>query len=480
MILIDSSNPTPYYQQISNQIISDIETGLLREGERLPSIRTQAQKLGVSRNTVERAYLQLMQEGYAEGRPNSGYFVNKLRNPVRTMRASSAEQEVQLERLMEHQARIHAKNPEPRYDFAYDAMDPSVFPYTKWTRVLRDVLAGPSGKDICKYHDPQGLFELREQIATYLAREEDIVAVPEQILILPTTRNLVLSILNIFSPESTVVLTDNPSYPEVFNSCRETGYTTIGHPIFPHYSWKEFSERELATMEGKTKLIYTTPADQYPTNAELSFEERKALVAWAAENDGYIIEDEYCHEFRYGTHHLPSLNALDDNDRVITIGTFSKSFAPSVCMSYAVLPPKLMVKWLRPSNISHGMVPWHTQAAMAQFMKEGLWYTHLHKVQTAYCRKQEKVLDAIERHMGDAVNILQAEVGLHLLIAPKDNRSEVELIEQAARLGVKVYPTSQDWIGRVPKNWNFVLLGYASIAAADIDAGIEALAKAWF
>ena len=275
-----------------------------------------------------------------------------------------------------------------------------------------------------------------------------------------------------------MVYGDNPGYPEACNAARDGGYEVVPHTIFPDYTWSNL--HVAPEHANKTKLIYTTPANQYPTNAVMPLDERQALVNWAAQNDAYIVEDEYCHEFRYGSPHLPSLHALDTEGRVITMGTFSKSLAPSFCLTYMVLPPKLMFRWLRPSGLMHTQVPWQTQYTLAEFMRGDYWYAHLRRLQTLYRRKHEAVINAIETYLGDRVEYLRQESGLHVLVRVRDGRSEDELIELAAEAGVRVYPTSQDWTANKPDDWNYVLVGYSAIPIAKIEPGIQALARAWF
>ena len=477
MIAVDRNDPTPFYQQIYKQVVESVETGAYRMDDRLPSIRKFAVDLGVSRNTIEQAYTLLAQEGYAEARPGSGYFINPVDSLHQNTRAFSAGYNAAMEKLLEQQENARDKQAY-EFDFAYDRMDADAFPYSRWARISRDILLDPCRFDVCHYSDRQGLPELREQISTYLIKEQDIVAHPAQIVILPTTRRSFTSILHLFEREDIVVYVDNPGYPEAYNAARDNGYEVVPHTIYPRYSWANL--QVAPEHQHKTKLVYTTPANQYPTNAVMPIEERQALVNWAAENDAYIIEDEYCHEFRYGSLHLPSLHALDTEGRVITMGTFSKSLAPSFCLTYMVLPPELMLRWLRPSGLLHTQVPWQTQYALAEFMRGDYWYAHLRRLQTLYRRKHEAIIGAIAAHLGNRVEFLRQETGLHVLVRTCDGRSEEELIRLAAEAGVRVYPTSQDWITGKPDSWNYVLIGYSAIPANQIEPGIQALARAWF
>jgi len=478
MITIDRDSQTPFYQQIYDQIVESVETGAYRMYDRLPSIRKFATDLGVSRNTVEQAYTLLAQEGYADARPGSGYFINPVETSRRATRVFSADYDAAMAELLRVQAALEAE-PDYAYDFAYDRMDADAFPYSRWARIARDVLLDPCRFEVCRYSSRQGLRELREQISVYLVKEQDIVAQPEQIVILPTTRRSFSSILGLFDRRNTIVYVDNPGYPEAYNAARGMGYDVLPHTIYPNFRWSNLAVPP--EHAGKTKIVYTTPANQYPTNALMTLEERQALLRWAQENDAYIIEDEYCHEFRYGSPHLPSLHALDGTGRVITMGTFSKSLAPSFCLTYTVLPPALMLRWLqRPEGLMHTQVPWHTQYTLAEFMRQDLWYAHLRRLQTAYRRKHDALVSAIERHLGDRVEYLQQETGLHVLVRTTDGRPEAELIELAAQAGVRVYPTSQDWIAGKPDGWNYVLVGYSAIPLDKIEPGIQALAQAWF
>ena len=473
MISINRRSTAPYYQQIYARVAEDIRSGLYHAGERLPSIRQLATQLAVSRNTVEQAYLLLVQDGYVDAHPGSGYVVNNTEQKLELNSSFSDDYQRQLAELKA----LHGAGDAPKivYDFAYDAMDPNVFPFAQWGRTMRDVLLSPQGSDICRYSDPRGLPELREQLAQYLIREQDIAAAPEQILVAPTTRTLIATILGLFDRTSTPIAMENPGYAEVANQCAAQGFTVLPQTVYPASSWPEFVRNDHGA-----RLIYVTPANQYPTNAIMQLDNREALVAWAQKNDAYIIEDEYCHEFRYGTAHLPSLHALDPTGHVITIGTFSKSFAPGLCLCYAVLPPALMKRWLEPKNHKHALVPWHTQAAFASFIAEGHWYKHLRKVQGAARKKYRALANALVAHMCGKVEVLDYEAGLHMLIRPRDARPSSELLQAAAEHGVKLYPTDAHWMVDRPADWNFLLMGYSGIALADIEPGVAALAEAWF
>ena len=185
-------------------------------------------------------------------------------------------------------------------------------------------------------------------------------------------------------------------------------------------------------------------------------------------------------EFDYESRNIPSLYALDTEGRVISIGTFSKTFAPGLTMSYMALPPELMLRLHASKHPVHSPVPWQTQAAMARFIEKGLLEPHLRKVQTMTFRKHRALKTALERYMGDRIEVHQHTNGLHVLVRTDDNRRCAALVALAAAAGVRVYSTTRCWYGVAPADWAYVLLGFAGIAESDIDDGIRTLATAWF
>ena len=476
MPLLNRESPTPYYQQVYEQIAQGIDEGYYSVGEKLPSIRECARELGVSNTTVELAYQRLTEEGYVEARRGSGYAVCEA--PVKPEGSQTQYTPEYLQALDElkampsndatHECETYA------WDFSYDAADHAAFPFTSWARICRDIFFSPDAESACLYNDQQGLLELREQIVRFLVKDYGITAVADQILIMPTTRDLVSEIMTLFDPPTTCVAMEEPGYDEVASKLRRSGYDTKMINTYPTPSWEAIEEQ----LEG-TRVLYLTPACQFPTNATMPMALRERFVEWAQRTGAYIFDDEYGWEFQMGANRAPSLRALDHAGRVIMLGTFSSSFTPAVCLSFAVLPPQLMIKWRRSKGNAHPRVPWQTQAAMAVFMEEGLWRAHQRKMRTLMTKKRKAIVAAIEEHLGDSVQLLSESSSSFVLAQATDGRTEDELIRSAAQAGVRVYPTRQYWSGSVPDDWHYVLIGYAGIPINDIEPGIRALAGAW-
>ena len=471
---IDRTSGIPFYQQVYKQIAQGIENGLYPAGKKLPSIRECARELGVSNTTIELAYQRLTEEGYVQARRGSGFSICELATtPTGKLERFSQEYRKNHEALVAEEEARRNTNP-VTYDFAYDSVDASIFPFAAWARICREVFFNEGAAQACLYNDPQGLRALREQISIYLNSEYSLACSPEQVLVMPRTRDLVAEIIALFDPSETIVALENPGYDEVRKRLEKTGYCIRPLPVYPYPLWEEAQK----TLQG-VNLLFVTPVSQFPSNHMMPEELRQSLVSWANETGAYVIDDEYGWEFQLGLSRTPSLAATDTDGHVITIGTFSNSFTPAACLSYAVLPPQLVLQWRKRSNGSHPPVPWQTQAAMASFMREGLWRTHVRKIRTAMQKKKHVLVQALNEHLGDAFDIVEGQSSLFVLLMAHDGRSEEQLVEEAARLNARVYSTSQYWDGEAPADWRYVLVGYAGIPIESIEDGVKTLAQAW-
>lgn len=476
MPFIDRNISTPFYEQVYEQIARGIEEGVYPAGSKLLSIRECARELAVSNTTVELAYQRLAEEGYVEARRGSGYIVCALPTRTTTVLQRFTPEYQKAFELLSRSGNEPDECTETivEWDFAYDAVDSSIFPYTTWARISHDVFFDYGAEAACLYNDPQGLYELREQLAQHIGREYGISVSPHQILVMPTTRDLVSDIMALFDPADTVVAMEEPGYDEVATKLEKSGYATTFMTVYPAPTWDGL-ENEIAGA----RIVFTTPASQFPSNMPMSSELRKRFVDWAAENNAYIIDDEYGWEFQTGIDRTPPLAAFDHVGRVITLSSFSHSFTPAVCLSFAVLPPQLMLKWREGKRGAHPKVPWQTQAAMATFMRGDYWRAHIRKVRTSLAKKRAELLKAIDKYLGDSIEMLEGISSSFVLVQTIDGRSESELIELARHAGVRVYPTKRYWNGSVPDSWRYVQIGFAGIALNRIETGIRALAKAW-
>lgn len=211
----------------------------------------------------------------------------------------------------------------------------------------------------------------------------------------------------------------------------------------------------------------------------MSIEVRERLIDWAIRSNAYILEDDYCREFRYHDKALPPLLSMN-SDRVIYMGTFSKSISPALRINYLVMPPALVERWKQTFEGSYPAVPWISQAVLTRFLRDGHRDRHLRKQQTRNKRKYETLVAALDECMGDKVEVLKNGTGLHVLVNVLDGRHQEDLIAQALSHGIRVYDTNRYWKSSDHTLASCVLVGFSAIPEEDIRPGIEALTKAWF
>ena len=268
MPFIDRTSSVPYYQQLYDQIVSEITKGVYPAGKKLPSIRQTAKELGVSNTTVELAYQRLCEEGYAESRRGSGFIVI---SSIRAYSSSSLDissfpeaYKRDLAELFETSRQIHATPKKLPFDFAYDAVDPTTFPFALWARATRDVLFSDSAHEACLYNDRQGLFDIRTELCRYVKTEYGVTAFPEQVIIGPTTREIIVGIVGLFDPADLMVAIEEPGYDEPRKLLERSGVKTKSLLVYPAMPWNAIEKQ----IDG-SKLVFLTPASQFPTNISM-------------------------------------------------------------------------------------------------------------------------------------------------------------------------------------------------------------------
>lgn len=463
---LDESSPTPLYRQIYDSIREDIAGGTYPVGSKLPSIRGLAEELHCSRNTIDSAYSMLVEEGFVTGRPGSGYIVQDRSHLLEGVDALPAPRSWQSS---------PAYRPGARYDFTYGNLEPGTFPATAWRAIVDDLLLSVDGLACNVYTNPAGEEELRREIAWRLTRLRDVDCSPDQVIVQAGTAASVQNLLTLFDSVHDVVAMEDPGYDGVRQVFSRSTFKVM--PCRVAGPVEEFFEDLEACHP---KLVYVTPSSQFPTCRVMPIKARARLIAWAEANDAYILEDDYCRDFRYTERPLPPLQSMDQSGRVVYMGTFSKSLSPAMRLNYLVLPPKLLDRWNEQFRNSYPTVPWLSQAATARFMASGQWERHLRKLQMKNLRKYKALTSALREEMGDAVDILENGTGLHLLVDVKDGRSQDELIALARASDVAIYGTDRYWQSADHPLKSCVLVGFSAIAEEDIEPGVAALASAWF
>ncbi|MFB6468758.1 PLP-dependent aminotransferase family protein [Cytobacillus sp. Hz8] len=459
---LNENSPKPLYVQLYEYLKEQIEIKKLKEGGRLPPKRKLAEHLQLSINTVENAYAQLMAEGYLISKPRVGLFVAELEGSLSNQvpfKVSSGE------KLKEESAG------KIQYDYNQGFVDTEHFPFSIWRR-LTDECLRPEYRELLLGGHPQGEKGLREEIASYLYYSRGVRCEANQIVIGAGTQILLSNLCRIMGQNWKVAM-EEPG----FHRSREMflSYDLGVSPVHIEEDGLNMIELE----KSKSNLVYVTPSHQFPTGSVMSIQKRRKLLKWANEQNSYILEDDYDGEFRYRGKPIPSLQGLDQAGRVIYLGTFSKSLIPSMRLSYLVFPTQLMEKYQQEINFQKQTVSRIHQKTLELFMKQGHWDRHLNKMRTLYRKKQKVLVQAIREYFQDQVRIIGDQSGLHLLLEIQKKDSEEALIEKAARVEVKVYPTSIYYQDLPMLDKPQIMLGFGGLSEAEIKEGIRLLYEAW-
>ncbi|MCY7760811.1 PLP-dependent aminotransferase family protein [Bacillus spizizenii] len=456
---LNKKSKTPLYEQLYTFFKQEISHARITKGTKLPSKRRLSGLLGVSTATIERAYEQLTAEGYVKSKPKIGWFAAGVEAgfPAVPDHFHQSMQQV----LHEHNA--------PAIDFHQGNVDHIHFPFNAWRKSTAKSLERYSGS----FHtsgDPQGEPELRHMIAHSVRMSRGVNCEPGQIIIGAGT-TVLLQILCLTLEPGTKIGFEEPGFHRSRRMFEANRMNVI--PI---------CSDEEGVLLGEVKrqnpyLVYTTPSHQFPLGTIMTITRRQELLAWAKEANSFIIEDDYDGEFRYSGQPIPSLQGLDPNGRVIYLGTFSKSLLPSLRLSYMILPPALMEPIRKNAQLMKQTVSFHSQMALADFIESGEWQKHVNRMRALYRKKHAVLLDAIRSELGNSVEILGKNSGLHILLRILFPVSEEEAIKAAADNGVTIYPVSPSYKGQPP--FVSVLIGYGSLSEEDIRLGIEKLKTAW-
>ncbi len=457
MHFIDENSNIPIYRQIFNYFVAEIQAGRYSAGDKLPSIRALCRELHVSKSTVESAYNLLLSEGYAESAQGSGYLVDSAdRLPVEKRVQQPAGTRVSRRKI---------------YDFRAGALNDDVFPLSLWRKLTSQALTYT--KEINTYSDKQGEYELRKEIVRYLHLSRGIACTPERIVMTNGLQQALETISKLIAPAPGAAAIEEPGFSSVRRVFINNRYTIAPIPV---------GEDGLdigALHDSSACVVFTTPSHQMPTGAVLSLEKRKQLLKWADATGGYIIEDDYDHEFRYSIRPVKSLHSIDKNNRVIYIGTFSNVFSPGLRMGYYILPDHLLPMYNEMFEGYSCTIPWLQQKIMTLYMSRGHWVKRINQLFAENKRKQRCLVDNLIKFMGSKIKITGQHSGAHIMLETGE-LSEAELVERASLNNVIVSPVKAFWHNAENYKNNSVILGYNAIAEKDIRQGVQQLYNAWF
>ena len=498
---LSAGGARPMYEQLYAYLVAEIAGGGLARGEKLPSKRALSAHLSVSLNTVDAAYQMLVAEGYLEARPRSGYYVcplDALRpagaapgsagRPADCVGPSGAAPRPDAEAAPfpaapegpggpsrdpgPAQTPPGQQTPPVLYDFSTGSVDTALFPYKTWGRIQRGILAG--GAALLNHGDRQGDPALREAVARYLHEFRAVRCAPEQIVVGAGVEYLLGQLAALL--RGRVFALENPGYNRVGSILANSGARAVYVPVDGD------GLRVGALADSGAQIVCATPSHQFPTGASMPLGRRAALLAWAGERPGrLILEDDYDSEFRFDRKPVPSLQGIDRAGRVVYLGTFSRSLAPSIRAAYMVLPPALLARYRALFASYSSTVSRFEQQTIARFIEEGHFARHLARLRVAYRGRRDALVSGIGAALGrERVSIQGAHTGLHLLLTVRGAQAETELVDKARAAGVRLTGLSRYYVeDKESCPPSTVVLGYSALCEREIEAACRLLGEAW-
>jgi GntR family transcriptional regulator/MocR family aminotransferase len=435
------------FEAIKKDIIANYKVG-----EKLPSIRKVASTYNISKTTVESAYRQLYAEGYVDSIAKSGYVV------IDTYFDSFKTQRNVLE------AQI-PKEIEYLYDFFPARLSKDSFPLKLWKRLFTKAVN--ETLDFGAYHDGQGEIGLREEIAKYLRTSRGVKCSAQNIVICGGFSDSMGLLAKLIKSKHEYFGMEHPGYHVARRVFEEYGYRLEKINVDKNGICLE------SLKSSNAKLVYITPSHQYPTGVAMPISNRLKLLEWAESEDGLIIEDDYDSELSYFNRPIPSLQGLDNYDRVVYMGTFAKSLSPALRISYMLLPEHLLQSYKESYDAHFPRVSLTTQKTLELFMSEGHWEKHLRKIRTMNKKKHNLMRDLLKEKLGNSMKIVSQGGGLAILIHPTVAFDWDKLKSFAKEKRIKLYFAKE----RSGGEFEAIRMGFGGFSHEEIVSGVHLFAE---
>ncbi len=473
---LDPAARTPMFRQLYAAIKQAILSGGIGPGMQLPPTRELAQLFAVSRQTVLNAYAQLMAEGYLSGAVGKGTFVS-ARLPIRSGGMPHAAPRQALRPLSargEHFVgpravlNIHQEGMPKAFRIGMPGLD--VFPSDVWARLEARCWRRPAHH--LGYGDPAGYRPLREALAAYLRAARGVHCEPEQVIITSGSQQALYLIATLLLAPGEQAWVEEPGYRGINASLHAAETSVCPVPV---------DSEGLSVSDGidrypDAKLVYVTPSHQLPLGVTMSLQRRLELLAWAAERKAWVVEDDYDSEYRYTGPPLASLQSLDKADCVIYVGTLSKVLFPGLRLGYVVVPPALAEPFAQARAIIDRHSAIMPQMVLTDFITEGHFGRHIKRSREAYAERRLALLDAIDRHLADEIEVGPSDAGLHFAVGFRQRRDDTIVCRHAQQKGLELRALSQFYNETgTPHRLSGLLLGFAPISVPDIRRGVITL-----
>ena len=462
-LFLDPETGKPLTTQLYEQLRHAITGGRLLPGDQLVPSRQLAGELGVSRQTVTTAYSRLVAEGYAEGHAGGGSVVASA-SPAAPKGAGPA---AALRPNPRFEGWSPYFRPPPygcRFDLRPGLPDPALFPAALWRRRVSAAIA----TEHSLYGDPAGKIRLRRAIAGWVARSRSVAAEEDTVVITCGAQHAINLVARVLIEPGDCVAVEDPGYVPAVRLFGALGARVVGVPV-------DDQGLIVDLLPPSARIVYVTPSHQYPLGMTMSMPRRRALLRWAERYDAAVIEDDYDTEFRYVDRPLEPLQALDADGRVVYIGSFSKTFSPSVRLGFAVVPQPLA----EPIAALRQLIDWHPpiamQTALAGFIDDGLLDKHIRRSRRVYAERYHILTEALSGPLADQLTTRTPNAGLHVAAVLRGGLCEKEVLRAAARHGI-VTSGLHDCFHTGPAQ-SGLLIGFGAVGSTGLPAALRTLGR---
>jgi GntR family transcriptional regulator/MocR family aminotransferase len=468
---------TPLYRWFYDELRAAILGGRIAPGARLPATRDLAQEYRLSRATVVTAFEQLKSEGYVEGKVGAGTYVSQvlpddLLQVARTgAGASAGPRRVEWSSYARRLKLFRGGQPRATRAFRANLAALDAFPTTLWAQVASRRLRRASTK-LLAGGEALGYRPLRQAVAEYLNASRGVKCSAEQVLIISGVQEALERAAHLLLDPGDPVWVEEPGYPGAAIVFRAVGAKVHPVPVDAEGLDLESGQRR----GGRAKLVYVTPAHQFPLGVTMSLRRRLALLEWARRSRTLILEDDYDSEYRYSGRPIPALQGLDRAGVVIFAGSFNEVLFPALRLGYLVVPPAMVDGFAAGQSVSMRHAPLLDQAVLCDFITEGHFARHIRRMRELYAERLAVLLQASRSRLKGLLEIPTVEAGLQTVgwLAPGIRADRAA--EEAARREVEVIPISRYASRRFSKQG--LLLGFAAVDARELRRGVEELGRA--
>jgi len=469
------SSGVPVYRWLYEQLRTSILDGRLRPGARLPATRDLAEVYKLSRTTIITAFEQLKSEGYVEGRTGSGTYVSKVL-PEQLLEVGSVRQEARLRHrriaLSAYARRLQPlrwRPSQPVRAFRPNQAALDLFPTNLWAQVAARRLRRVSAR-LLAGGETLGYRPLREAVAEYLNTSRGVKCTADQVLIVSGAQEGLDRTARLLLNPGDPAWMEEPGYPGAAAVLRAAGAKTCGVPVDTEGLDLERGLRRWP----RPKLVYVTPAHQFPLGVTMSLRRRLALLEWARKAGVLIFEDDYDSEYRYSGRPVPAMQGLDRAGVVIFGGSFSAVMFPAMRLGYLVVPPEMVDVFAAAQSVSTHHPPLLGQAVLCDFISEGHFARHIRRMREVYAERLGVLLKAAREKLEGLVEISNVEAGLQTIGWLREGARPEDVAAGAAKKNVEVIPLQRYAFGRA--RGNGIVLGFAAVEPRELRRGVEELA----